>query len=327
MEAGIVAGNSLLEQIRCACREVAAQAQLVHIDDRRLPDYAAELSTEKLEVLQMDAAVHYLEQGEGTVAFFLTLDSINFGSGYFPSLVKPPGRSGYAMVASALAERFRRQGPFSAASLANLSAAECAALFGQKMENPHAGTLMALFAGALNDLGHFLLRRFNGRFAEVVEAAGGSAERLVQILREMPAYRDVAEYRGHPVPFYKRAQITAADLHIAFAGQGPGCFDDIDRLTILADNLVPHVLREDGVLRYREDLAAHIDSGRQLPAGSIGEVEIRACAVCAGELLVAELARGGRPVNALQLDNFLWHRGQWPRYRVRPRHRTCSLFY
>ena len=39
--------------------------------------------------------------------------------------------------------------------------------------------------------------------------------------------------------FYKRAQIVASDLALA----GVAEFDDLDRLTIFADNLVPHVLR------------------------------------------------------------------------------------
>ena len=46
--------------------------------------------------------------------------------------------------------------------------------------------------------------------------------------------------------FYKRAQIVPNDLAVA----GVADFRDLDRLTIFADNLVPHVLRVDGVLRY-----------------------------------------------------------------------------
>ena len=51
--------------------------------------------------------------------------------------------------------------------------------------------------------------------------------------------------------FYKRAQIVPADLALA----GVAEFDDLDRLTIFADNLVPHVLRVDGVLAYDAELA------------------------------------------------------------------------
>ena len=55
--------------------------------------------------------------------------------------------------------------------------------------------------------------------------------------------------------FYKRAQIAANDLHLARVVQ----YEDVDRLTIFADNLVPHVLRLDGVLHYSDELAALID--------------------------------------------------------------------
>jgi hypothetical protein len=129
------------------------------------------------------------------------------------------------------------------------------------------------------------------------------------------------------VPFYKRAQITAADLWLAFDGQVPGHFDDLDRLTMFADNLVPHVLRVDGVLRYEDGLAARIDAGQLMPSGSAEEVEIRACAVYVVELLVEELRRSGHDVTSRGLDYLLWNRGQQPSYKARPRHRTRTVFY
>ena len=42
--------------------------------------------------------------------FTLTLDAINFGSGWFPTLRKRPGCSGYFTVAWALTDRFRADG-------------------------------------------------------------------------------------------------------------------------------------------------------------------------------------------------------------------------
>jgi hypothetical protein len=117
--------------------------------------------------------------------------------------------------------------------------------------------------------------------------------------------------------FYKRAQIAANDLALA----GVARFDDLDELTIFADNLVPHVLRCDGVLVYDDDLAGHIDAGLQLPAGR-EEREIRACAVHACELLAQ---RTGVPPRVI--DVWLWNRGQAPEYKARPRHRTRTIFY
>jgi hypothetical protein len=121
----------------------------------------------------------------------------------------------------------------------------------------------------------------------------------------------------HDVGFYKRAQITANDLTLA----GVAEFDDIDRLTVFADNLVPHVLRMDGVLVYEPPLAELIDREQLLPPGE-GEREIRACAVHACEQIATHL---GVPPRVL--DVWLWNRGQEPRYKARPRHRTRTVYY
>jgi hypothetical protein len=149
----------------------------------------------------------------------------------------------------------------------------------------------------------------------------------VQLLAQMPYFADVQRYGELEVPFYKRAQLSAADLSIALDGRGYGFFGDLDRLTIFADNLVPHVLRVDGVLRYEESLARRIEAGELIPAGSAEEVEIRAAALYAAELLVQALRRAGQSVSARELDYLLWNRGQQPFYKALPRHRTRTVFY
>jgi hypothetical protein len=166
---------------------------------------------------------------------------------------------------------------------------------------------MALYAQALRALGGWLGNR---SVLDRIGDGGGSAQALAaQLARAMPMFDD----RG----FYKRAQIVPANLALA----GVASFTDLDRLTIFADNLVPHVLRCDGVLVYERRLAAHIDSGRPLRMGP-AEREIRACAVHACELLSVRLG-----VSARVLDNWLWNRGQAPEFKARPRHRCRCVFY
>ncbi len=212
--------------------------------------------------------------------------------------------------------------------LAHLSASECARIFGQDAESLLAYELMQRFATALNDLGRLVIDSYRGSFTTLIESAGNSAEQLVRLLSAMPFFNDVAQFRDKRVPFYKRAQLTAADLALAFDGQGWGRFDDLAELTIFADNLVPHVLRIDGVLRYHPELAARIDREELIPAGSVEEVEIRAGALHAVELMIAELRGAGRPTTAMSIDFLLWNRGQEPRYKLaKPRHRTHTVFY
>ena len=288
----------LTDEVRRSARELAERARWVTIDAARL----VELDPGPPPAL--DAERHYLEGAPEEVAHFtLVLDTINFGSGWFPTLRKRPGMSGYFTVASSLTDFWRAERGWAAGDLRGLRAGDVAAVLGQ---DP-AHELMELYAQALRDLGAFLGER---RALDVVAEAGGSAERLASALAAgMPFYDD----RG----FWKRAQIVPHDLALA----GVASFGDLDRLTIFADNLVPHVLRVDGVLRYDPGLAARIDAGELIPPGE-EERELRACAVHACELLSDRL---GLPARAI--DTALWTRGQAPGYKAIPRHRTRTVFY
>ena len=95
------------------------------------------------------------------------------------------------------------------------------------------------------------------RFAAVVDARRRLGGALAETLGGWRCFADVSPYDGAPCPFLKRAQIAAADLHRA----GVADFADLDRLTMFADNLVPHVLRLDGVLRFDPALVARIERG------------------------------------------------------------------
>jgi hypothetical protein len=140
-------------------------------------------------------------------------------------------------------------------------------------------------------------------------------------------WHDVSCHDGVAVPLFKRAQIVPAHLSMMFDGMGPGRFDDLSQLTIFADNLVPHVLRVDGVLQYERALAERIDEGCLLVAGSAEEVEIRAVAVHAVERLGDQLRAAGHPVTSMGLDQVLWARGGGARYKAVARHRARTTFY
>jgi len=315
--------QGLFAILRSACATVARQARYVRVAEDRIASYAESLPVERILAPSPDEAVEFLTDEEEKVAFFLTLNAVNFGSGWFPHLRKNPGESGFVTVAGALRSRFQRNGPLWPDELAAMGTADCAELFAQPLDKGPREELMALFGQALRDLGTCVRKDHDGSFGALVDAAHGHAETLVGLLRAMPFYQDEADYHGTCVPFFKRAQITAADLHTAFKGQGPGAFADMDSLTIFADNLVPHVLRIDQILVFDQGLLTRIDSGDLIPSGSDEEIEIRACAVAAVEAIVKQLS----VVNAAGVDNLLWHRGRGRKYKARPRHRTRCTFY
>lgn len=323
----------ICDLVRTSCSLAARRGDWVTIDDDRLRSLAVDptLATEEQPASSADG-----DEAEAVAATTIIVNAINFGSGYHDVVEKLPGRSG----ASTMAERLRRRlasirteaGAIRTDWLHGLTALECAAIFGQRLDHDEQAELMALFASALTDLAHFVDDGFDGSFLAVVEAADRSAERLAESLLAMPFYRDRAKLDGTgidgaTVHFYKRAQITAADLARDLAGHPTVAFTDLDSLTAFADNLVPHVLRIDGVLRFDPVLASRIEAGELLPPGSPAEIEMRACGVEAVERLVAERARQGQPTRAMDLDLALWTRGGGPAYKAVPRPRSRCVYY
>jgi hypothetical protein len=315
------------EKVRDACAWVADVAADVRLDDDALLAFAAHLADLRVDPPTYDTSLHFRGAEEATVAFVLTLDAINFGSGSFPEIDKRDGHSGYGTVASSLADHFRDDGAWSARELTEITVAELGRCFAQSPGNEEAWSLMSRFADALCAFGRWLLAVHDGRFLGPIEAAGGSASELVRELSICPAFRDVHRYRDRPVPLLKRAQITCWDLHLAFAGDGPGRFADLSRLTAFADNVVPHVLRLEGALRYSEQLASRIDSGERLLSGSPEEVELRACSVHAVERLVDAMRAEGVETTPARVDYLLWNAPRDARFRSLPRHRTITDDY
>jgi hypothetical protein len=298
----------LPDEVRSACARVAGAARHVRIAEAAIPAYAATLPAAGAAPVEPVPGT----TDEARAALALQLDAVNFGSGWFPTLRKRPGVSGFRTVEAGL----RARGPWTAAELARVDAAEAAATFGG--QDP-GHELMTLFAAALRELGAVVAAEHDGSFLALARSGGGSAVALAERLAALPGWRDVSTYDGAPVPFFKRAQIAAADLHL----QGIAPAGDLAALTLFADNLVPHVLRIDGVLAFDPALVARIDRGELLVHGSPEEVEVRACAVHAVELLVA--AHGATTATAV--DGALWHRGAAPRYKAHPRHRARTTAY
>ena len=233
---------------------------------------------------------HYLEGQPADVAdYLLALDAINFGSGWFPTLRKRLDGglpvSGYFTVAWGLTDYVRAQHAaddgwaLDGAWLRAVDTRTIAAILGQRPDHE----LMSLYAQALRELGRFLGER---RALDLVAECGGSAERLAK--RWRAAWRCSTTAASTSAPRSSPPTSRCA---------GVASFADLDRLTIFADNLVPHVLRCEGILVYDESLAARIDAGELLPPGG-PEREIRACAVHACELISARTRRpaaGARP--------------------------------
>ncbi len=275
--------------------------------DVRLGDLATTAETLRERPLPAwDGVSHFADDPERARRYFMVLDTINF-SFWLPEGMPGPRPGGYTQMAERLRDVYRGgAGLEDPDSLAVIDAETLGRLLGPF-------PMLAERAQALNELGH---HGYDGLVGETaVNTAGNFAERLV-------SYRDVSGYDGREVPFLKRAQIVAADLH----GAGLADFPDLDQLTCFADYKLPQVLRHLGALEYSSPLAARVDGWVELHSGEPAEVEIRAATVVAVERLGEELTERGRQLTSVQIDWLLWHLAQ-EIFPMRPYHRVRGIYY
>jgi hypothetical protein len=320
-----------MQDILKTARNVAETSSHVGIRKDALLAFSKRLHEDGIQVPPWNRTYHFCDTEQRTVSYLLVLDSINFcfwparGETRWEIAWESSWLSGYFALAASLARAMKSGIRLEKAGyLEGLSLERFREILGGNGELQ----LMKERVAILNDLGRILGQEYYGDASGLVEAAESSAQKLVALLAEkMPSFRDVAEYRGQRVSFYKRAQIFCADLYGAFEGKGFGHFEDIDQITAFSDYKLPQVLRYLGILCYDDELAQRVDQMTPLEQGSAEEIEIRANTIWAVEMIREELASLGRTLKAFEIDWILWNLGQKESFSSLPHHRTVTTFY
>src|SRR3954454_13822678 len=159
----------LVDDIRSASSWVAERARSVRVVEDAIGPYARSLDP-PADGPTLDPGLHLLDGPlEDRAAFFLALDAVNFGSGWFPTLRKRPGLSGYGTIAAALRERFTTHGAWSARELAAIEHVEVAAVTGQDPGHE----LVRLWTDSLRALGERVAAEYGGDWLDGVASGGG----------------------------------------------------------------------------------------------------------------------------------------------------------
>lgn len=310
---------------------VVEQARHVWIDERAVAELAQLWIDEKIAIPAWNEEVHWSDGGRRTASAILLLDAWNFCFWPDPGQTKwgidynGKAYNGYMGLAAAI-KRAIEEGDelYLPSRMASLTMADLKHIFRGRGEIPMLETRLA----NAHQIGRCLIDKWKGDFANMLEAAEGSAVALTSLVVEnFPCFDDHTLYFGREVKFYKRAQILVIDLMGSLKGDPLVDFHDADRLTAFADYKIPQVLEAHRVLRYTPQLEAMLERYEQIPEGDPLEVEIRAGMVWAVEFLRLELEARGRTVAPYELDWLLWNLGQKPVPNERPYHRTRTVFY
>jgi hypothetical protein len=319
-----------ISAVRAGAYAVSVRARHVRINREAVRDYARRIFSAYTVTTQMDGDNHLVlaDDPRLTAQYVMALDSINFGSGYFEVARRAGIDFEYAQIARGLkgaVQNGRMAGPeqWIAATADDFHGM----LRVPRGKNAELDELMGLFAHHIAETGKKIAADHQGDVMNLLSAAQGSAEKLANIVASWPTFYDTAFYSGVEIPIFKRAQIFAADIFLALKGHPLASFKDMAQLTMFADNMVPHVLHTDGILEYSDTLRRRIAEGEFIEPSSAEEVEMRAVAIHAVELMVQTLLADGHDVTAVNIDHMLWHRGYEPAIYARPSHKTKTVWY
>jgi hypothetical protein len=200
------------------------------------------------------------------------------------------------------------------------------------LERVFAGTIgmpmLAERARILNEVGAVLVDRYGGRWSRWLRSctpamyAGGDGL-LERVAAEFPRFRDVSDYHGQEVRFFKLGQLALWQLHAAHRPIGDFAVTDLADMTAFADYIVPVALRLMGILRYDEGLERRIAAGEEIVRDSDEEIEIRAHTLYATALLTDAVNRrraADDQVVIPRIDYRLWktyHATHWPHHLTR----------
>jgi hypothetical protein len=321
----------LKERILASLRPVLAHPRHVDIDAERVRAFCRERPAGGIALPDWRKEFIYPWDDEKAADFFLLFNCVNFAFWAKPGAVK----WNIDYKGQRLDGAYGLMGAFTRAveeGVPLLDGSFLAAMteetLGRILRGDGELVLFRERAEILREVGAGLVARHGGNFRNLLDRARGSAVALAELLvREFPSFNDACRMDGGELLFYKRAQLAPAMVYQRFQGKGPGSFRDTDRLTVFADYKLPQALRRLGVLRYRPDLAAKVDSLALIPPCSREEVEIRASTIGACDMIQREYAAGGQRMDSVTLDAFLWLLGHEKVEGEKPYHLTETIYY
>ncbi|GMH37463.1 hypothetical protein BSKO_05336 [Bryopsis sp. KO-2023] len=306
-----------------SCETVVEQSKHVFIKPEGVSSLSKQIDSKLLDELcdrkHIDTQLHFVDDEETTIQYLFVMDALNFCFWPDPNLE-------YEHLAMGLKRTMEKdKTALAARNLLEIDGKSVRDLLGWRKPLPNENERARL----LREVGHGLLSHFDGKALNLVRRANKSASVLVDLVTmHFPGFRDHAVYKGMQVFLYKRAQIFVGDVWGTYGGQGVGEFNDISCLTMFADYRVPVVLKNLGVLGYSEELERKVESLVELPAGCEEEIEIRAASVVGVERIRTLLReKHGRAPHSVQLDWWLWEKGEAARDTDPPHHRTMTVFY
>jgi len=302
----------------------------VTISQTAIEKFAANIKSDQLEGSEYNSET-LLDNAteEELICFTFVYNSVNFSYWGQPKwTIEVDGKNydGSAAMIRALKRGARERNLLNADTLANLSSKDLLHVFRGNVQIPLFTERLKL----LNSLGKTIRDNYASSFKSFIDQTGWNAEKLTHALAEkMPdIFNDTVIYRKNHIHFYKRAQLVSAHLYdLARFNKIGQRINGFDKITAFADYKVPQLMRNMGILIYNDELSNKIDNQIELQSGSEEEVEIRISTIWANEVATRKLKERIPYATAAEVDGIIWFAGQNNKEKIKPYHRTRTIWY
>ncbi len=320
--------QEILESIKPAINS----SKLIKINSRAIDDFVNSLKDSDFEQSEFNSdTVISSNKQEDHIGYMIVYNTINFcywGEPKWTIKYKNEYYDGCAGLTRALVSAINDSYPLLDPNyLADLPEKDLANILKGNIEIPLFQERLLL----LRSLGKSMKKNFNNSWIKVLEKGNYDAVDIVKTLvKYFPdVFKDEAEYNGHLVKFYKRAQLIPAYVahDITKLGLTEIKISNVDKITAFADYKVPQILRKLGIIKYADELSSKVDNLIELSAGSNEEIEIRAFTIKAIDEMTRKAKIKFKQANAANIDGIIWFKGQVKSSDDKPYHRTKTIWY
>ena len=165
--------------------------------------------------------------------------------------------------------------------------------------------------------------KMNGSFYDYIKAMNTDKEIFETIISNFSSFEDARTYQNRTIYFYKLAQLLTSDiLHVIKNKERIEV--DYSNLLGCADYKIPQVMQGFGILEYDDELSLLLDSKTEIKENSEYEVEIRASMIVVINYIWEQI---GKSIDRIDINDFIWVKGQDKTKKYKPYHLTRTRSY
>lgn len=175
----------------------------------------------------------------------------------------------------------------------------------------------------VTDIAKTVNEKMNGNFYGYIKEMNTDKEIFETILNNFNSFQDTRTYGGKTIYFYKLAQLLTSDiLHVIEIKEQSSV--DYSSLLGCADYKIPQVMQGFDILEYDEELSSLLDTKTEIEENSEYEVEIRASMIIVVNYIWEKIDKS---IDRIDINDFIWSKGQDKTKEYRPYHLTRTTSY